>query len=61
MPAFPKFLIFSAFPFPFPFPKKNYATTLNIEAPCYFTSGMADSPNKPPVFSESAETIIDLV
>lgn len=59
MPTFPKFLIFSAFPFPVP--KKNYATTLNIEAPCYFTSGMADSPNKPSVFSESAETIIALV
>lgn len=59
MPTFPKFLIFSAFPFPFS--KKSYATTLNIEAPCYLTSGMADSPNKPPVFSESAETIIDLV
>jgi len=59
MPTFPKFLIF--FAFPFLFPKKSYVTTFNIEVPCYFTSGMADSPNKPTVFSESAETIIALV
>jgi hypothetical protein len=37
------------------------APELHIETPHYFTSGKADSPNKPTVFSESAETVIALV